>query len=509
MNFGEEQFARPVSPRAPACQYNAATEAARAKRCRLNTRRDFSTIRQPRLAKTPMRLKPILLFAAILLVPGSPAAFERDVHFGLTQWLALQAGFSPQEAEALATGDQRVDSGDIQFIELVTMYACLKKDEESAAEDARHHYPSPGKLPGPPDQRAVPAGGDPARQRAIDATKVAANQAGYLLYRLGEALHGLQDSWSHQGIPDVPQVLDGVVACDPLLASAHPRSRGGWDSHKADLTHLWPADTMAMASATYEVLLQYPAMMGVKRSPKPWAEIRPALDGFVRASTKAQKKKWFNEHGIADVSFLEGITLADGTEAFDLRWEAHKLPRLTKLDSTQHHVDPDLLDFFSRFFTQWTSTDDFDALAAAFGAALPVSPKAARAPLAPMSAAELAARLRAWRIRDHGRVADLAHAPQPLTAQQRNTLASIAKNPAALARYASPADAFFPLLEKTPEPVPLLGFLVNTVAPATGGGERALATAKFRHVPYDTLEVLAERVDGRWRVVSLAATVDH
>ncbi len=456
-----------------------------------------------------MRLNLVLLVAGVLLVPVSAIAFERDVHFGLTKWLALQAGFLPREAEALAIGDQRVDSGDMQFIEIVTVYACLRKDEESSADDARHHYPSPGKLPGPPDQRSVPAGGDPARQRAIEATKVSVEQSGFLLYRFGEALHGLQDSWSHQGVPDVPQVLDGVVACDSALAWSHPRSRGGWNSHKADLTHLWAADTIAMADATYAVLLQYPPMMGVKRSPKPWNEIRPALDAFVRAATKAQKKKWFIDQGISDVSFLEGITLPDGPEAFDLRWEAHKLPPLAKLESTQHDVDPELLDFFSRFFTQWIAADDFDALATAFGIVLPASPNAPRVPLSPMSKTELSARFAAWRIRDHGRVADLAHAPQPLTAQQRSTLASIAKNREALAHYASPKDAFYPLIVKTPDPAPLLGFFVDKVTPSTEGLERAVATVKFRHAPYDIVEVLAERVDGRWHIVSLAATVDH
>src|SRR6202023_2216677 len=127
-------------------------------------------------------------------------------------------------------------------------------------------------------------------------------------------------------------------------------------------------DTVAMAKATYDLLLNYPAIAGVKRSPKEWAEIRPLLDGFVRASTKSDKKKWFVGQGILDVSFLEGITLADGAEAFELRWGGHRLARLPTLQSTQHHIDTELLDFYSRFFTQWMSTDDFDGLAAAFGA---------------------------------------------------------------------------------------------------------------------------------------------
>ena len=459
--------------------------------------------------KYSTRCHAILLFAGVFLVPGTPSAFERDVHFGLTKWLALKAGFTAQEAEALATGDQRVDSGDMQFIELVTAYACLAKNKESSTLVERHHYPPPGRVPGPPEQRAVVAGSDPVRKLALDATKVSPTQAGFLLFKFAEALHALQDSWSHQGIPDLPRPLEGAVVCDPTLAWAHPLARGGWNSHKADLTHEWPADTVAMAKATYDLLLQYPPIADVKRSPKEWAEIRPLLDGFARASTKSEKKKWFVGQGILDVSFLEGITLADGAEAFELRWGGHRLPRLPTLQSTQHRIDTELLDFYSRFFTQWMSTDDFDGLAAAFGAPpLARANASARSP-ATMVKAELAARLRVWRIRDHGRVADLAHASQPLTASQRSTLSSIAKDGKSLARYTSPTEAFFPLEVKGSEPSPLLGFVIAAIEPSAAGHERAVAMTKFRHAPYDTVVILAERLDGRWRIVSLGATVDH
>lgn len=460
-------------------------------------------------SKYSTRCHAFLLFAGMFLLPGTPAAFERDVHFGLTKWLALKAGFTPQEAEALATGDQRVDSGDMQFIELVTAYACLAKNKESSTLVEQHHYPPPGRVPGPPEQRAVLAGSDPVRKLALDATKVSPAQAGFLLFQFAEALHALQDSWSHQGVPDLPRPLEGAVVCDPTLAWAHPLLRGGWNSHKADLAHEWPADTVAMAKATYDLLLQYPAIAGVKRSPKEWAEIRPLLDGFVRASTKSEKKKWFVGQGILDVSFLEGITLADGAEAFELRWSGHRLPGLPTLQSTQHHIDTELLDFYSRFFTQWMSTDDFDGLATTFGApAFAGATARAHAPAA-MVKAELAARLRVWRIRDHGRVADLAHASQPLTASQRKNIASIAKDGKSLARYRSPTEAFFPLEVKGPESSPLLGFVIAAIEPSAGGHERAVAMTKLRHAPYDTVVILAERLDGRWRIVSLGATVDH
>ena len=92
--------------------------------------------------------------------------------------------------------------------------------------------------------------------------------------------------------------------------------------------------------------------------------------------------------------------------------------------------------------------------------------------------------------------------------QPRNTL-SIAKDGKSLARYASPTEAFFPLEVKGPEPSPLLGFVIAAIEPSAAGHQRAVAMTKLRHAPYDTLVILAERLDGRWRIVSLGATVDH
>ena len=84
-------------------------------------------------------VSPLLLVSALLLIaPERAAAFEADVHYGLTHWLALQAGFEPLQAQIIATGDERVDSGDMPYIDLVAMYACLHKDEVSARRAGEH-----------------------------------------------------------------------------------------------------------------------------------------------------------------------------------------------------------------------------------------------------------------------------------------------------------------------------------------------------------------------------------
>ncbi|HEX4584880.1 MAG TPA: DUF6765 family protein [Burkholderiaceae bacterium] len=437
-----------------------------------------------------------------MLAATGSSAFESDVHHGLTQWLALQAGFDEEAAKTIAIGDQRVDSGDMQYLELVLAYACVRKEDLGSRLTGEHHYPSAGTVPGAPETRTVIAGGDAAQKAALAVIKVPPGQASYMLFKLGEALHILQDSWSHQGVPSTPQPAQGVFTCDSARAWGHPAARGGWSSHKADLTMAWPADSLAMAKATYDVLTRYPMLTQTPRTARSWEQIRPLLTGFITASTKTEKARWFASHGIADVSFLEGISLKDGAHSFDLKWAGRKLPPLAALQSRQHAVDPELLDFYNRFFAQWVATHDFGALASAFGAHPAGS-------LRPAGNAELVARLKVWRLRDHGRVAQIAHSAPPLTEQQRSQLDAIGKERNAYADYDPPTGAFFPLLPRGNDVSPLLPFIVSTDVAPTGKNPRAVAVAKLRHVPYDSVGVVAEKIDGRWRVTSIVSVVDH
>jgi hypothetical protein len=275
------------------------------------------------------------------------------------------------------------------------------------------------------------------------------------------------------------------------------------------LTMYWPADTIAMAKATYDVLTQYPTVSGAKRTPRNWEEIRPVLDRFVAASTKSEKRAWFASQGIDDVSFLEGISLRDGAQPFALHWPGRKLPPLGSSQSRQHYVQADLLDFFNRFFARWVSSTDFDAMVTEFGPiASPHDGNSQSAVPKPMAKAELATRLKLWRLRDHGRIANLAHSVQPLTARERATVDAVAKEPNAYARFDRPADAFFPLLPRGNDASPLLPFFVARVGTA-GENPTAVAVTKFRYLPYDTVAVVAEQIGGRWRVVSIDSTVDH
>jgi hypothetical protein len=460
------------------------------------------------MTRTQRAARRALAAIAGALLATTAHAFESDVHYGLTEWLAIQAGFPPQQAQIVAMGNQREDSGMMDSLEFVLQYACLAQEDHGARITQELHYPSATPIPAPAAQRAVTAGSEAARKAAEAMAKSRPDQAGFMLHKLGEGLHPLQDSWSHQGVPAVPAT--GYFDCDPTRAFAHPASRGGWDSHRADLTRHWPEDTLAMAQATYDVLTRFPKIDNVERKAQPWSAIQPKLGAFIKAATKAEKKAWFTGQGITDVTFLYGISLPDGGAAFTERWAQHRLPPLTRAQSTQRPTPQDILDFYNALFADWVAAGNFDELAARHGA--PAAARAAKRDDANgrrMSRAELAARLKLWRFRDHGRVSELAHAQRALTPAQIAEVNRIGKDPRAFAQFTSLTDAFYPLMPKGNDVQPLFPFLVESVPVAAGSAPRAVAMAKLRHTPYDSVALVAEKLDGRWQLVAVVATVDH
>lgn len=451
----------------------------------------------------------ILVFTMALAMSVDASAFESDVHFGLTKWLALQAGFSPQQAEFIATGNQRADSGLISSLEVVFEYACFTEDVRAANVVQQLHYPGSGPVPAEPSAREVVPGGEAARKTVSELISMAKDKAGFLLFKFGEALHALQDSWSHQGVPDVPRPSSGAIECNPSLYWGHSAARGGWKSHKADLTSHWTEDGIAMAAATYELLQQYPPILGDRRAAKEWAEIRSLLEDFIKAPTKSAKEAWFISNGMTDTSFLEGISLPDGADALDLHWSGHKLPPLASARSPQFGVPANILDFFNDFVSRWLSTDDFSALLDQSMSEKDRNSDASDPEGIEIEKVELLARLKLWRVHDHGSVAALAHVERPLDARQLATVSELTKDPGVYARYESLSDAFFPLLAKGPNVSPLLPFVVHVLPQSDQGSPRAAVVMKLRHAPYDALALIAEQTDGHWNLVSIVSVVDH
>jgi hypothetical protein len=441
-----------------------------------------------------MRKAAILMLAAACCAPLTGHAWESDVHFGLTKWLALQAGFTEQQADTIALGNQRSDSGIMDSIELVLEYACLGKHADGAAIAATYHYASDASLPAPAERRTVAADSAIARRGVEQVLSAAAQgKSSFMLLKLGESLHLLQDSWAYQGTPDMPDFGDKAMRCSPELAWTAPPARGGWNSHRADIVKNWPADIRAMTAATYEVLKRYAPVAGQQRKSTDAAELMQQLDGFIAASTKADKRAWFGAHGIKDIRFLGMTTMPDGAGGFDEPWQGRHLAPLQSAQSRQYRVPEDAKQFFDRFFAAWLQSDK------------PESALAAGAHTE--GERDLAARLKLWRLRDHGSAAEFAHVAGPYTKKQLQAIDRLTSARQAYVRYDKPQDAFFPLLEQGPEVSPLLPYVIHVLPDSDG--RRIVAVTKLRHAPYDELGIVAEKDGDAWRAVRLISVVSH
>lgn len=312
------------------------------------------------------------------------------------------------------------------------------------------------------------------------------------LLAFGRALHPLQDSWSHQGVPGVPW------GCDPLIAWAHSDNRGGWKSHDADHTHRWPKDILEAARATYELLQDF-----LKRnpwsgsgSPRLWKTIEADIDAFSGAKTKTEKAAWFKSRKLPETTFLSSITLTDGTEAF-IPWF---LQRVFPMLQLRIDVPSEVSTLFDKFLSQWVTSTDYERLVSDY---VDISRVAASAGLKKFGDDKSVAltMLRMWQMRDHGRVTALGHGDSNSkegVGQFKDLAASVA-NPANHIKFKTLGEAMVPFGSPT-------GPRFIVVRPE---GAPYSALFQFRHTRYDVLVVGADRVGARWRIVSVGWAVEH
>jgi hypothetical protein len=239
-----------------------------------------------------MRKSPCTPVAAVSLVfalvaSHSVAAWEEDVHYLLTFWLAYQAGFSRGAADEIAKGAQSYDDSAHAGAIGSVGFSTLLGDEGAARSVRDKHFPSDAPIPSPPTRRVVAPNSETAR-RTIDTAMAAPPGSSEALLKFGEALHPFQDSWSHQGVPDVPFGLR------PNYSFAHPEDRGGWWRHDADYTHLHVGEVVDMAARVYqmfgEYLKRYPARR--ERPAAQWSTLEPIVRQFAAADTKQKKNDW-------------------------------------------------------------------------------------------------------------------------------------------------------------------------------------------------------------------------
>jgi len=429
-------------------------------------------------------------------------AWEADVHYGLTKWMALEVGFKTNAAQAIADANQDMDASVLDAINLMLHYACLGKDKVSSEKIRDHHFPVAAAVGRPPKDREVKPGGKAAFHLA---EVVFSNPRGIDidLRDFGFALHSAQDSWSHQGVPDVPSVL-GLVHCDEGYAWAHGKKRGGWAEHSADITYRWHADTVAAAKATYDLMLRFLAKYPNLRD-KPtrnWSSIEPEVVEFQKAVTKTDKKNWFTKTKITDVDFLFEISIPDGKESFRSINSTWRKGRDAVVRKLAINVPQEVNLFFASFLIDWARTRNTQTLVAQYVDANKV---AARMGLGTLSETErrdsVAYSFRQWKVGDHGSAAASGHGPSGDPSIRREQIRQL-DNTGPLVSYDTLTSAY---LARPPgdDGPPYVIF------PGKADGTAYVAAAKFRHAPYDVLLVTAEKDGSKWRITGLNWHPDH
>jgi hypothetical protein len=423
-------------------------------------------------------------------------AYEDDVHAGLTLWLAMQAQFDASEAELVADGDISYDHSALSATNLVFWYACAKTDREASALTQENHFPGDGPVPGEARGRPVGPGSLEARRKSDSQIVHPSSNRRTSLRRLGQGLHPLQDSWSHQGIPGSP----APEICEPDYSWGHPDARKGWWSHKADLTYHFPEDTIAMAEETYRQLCAYSEGVLNRHCAKGFDVLRQDVEEFAVAKTKAAKQKWFNARGIEETPFLRDINLKIGRGYKISVADAEYYVR-SKPDRVEDTEEGNFArDFFNRWMTWPDAAAAIQDLMRPGGITYRYAGGTSSRSLTSATTSKI---LGLWRVRDHGEVAEMLH-DQPFESDEQLSKFLSKLSSGAAAPYESLASALLPL-DQSGRPI-----LVE--ATNIDGGKRLVATAKFQHAPNDAILVIAEKhegADARYEVSEIVSIVEH
>src|SRR5882724_5950189 len=357
---------------------------------------------------------------ASLLLAIPAVSWETDTHYGLTKWLAVKAGFSLQEAEIIGLGTLEPDEGSLYPApRAVISYACESRDVLASRFVQEHHFPSYGPIPSAASQRSVTPGLMDNAANLWARKEIAAVVGGvspeWSLRTFGNSLHPLEDSWAHQGEPDMPW-----PPCSKQLAWGHPKNRGGWRKHHADLTYRHEADTLATAKKTYELMLAYRKARGMSLSGStPWVQLEPMVKTFADAKTKQEKRKWFdNDPGVPFSSytkkdFLDHINLPKDGSLFHLTRLKQPKGQFQLASLRMAPFQMCVEDFVEQFLIVWIEKRDFQGARQFMDTgAIAASLRGNDVPsqLANVEAAtQVETMLASWLVADHGVVNYFGH----------------------------------------------------------------------------------------------------
>src|SRR5262249_35237950 len=109
--------------------------------------------RECQLAVTTSRRPHALVtigFTLLLGFAGEANGWNSDLHFSLTKWLAVQAGFSKENATLIAQGANSYDTSKYTDAIGNVVYVCLSGSVADARELQRRHFPTDALFPSPP-----------------------------------------------------------------------------------------------------------------------------------------------------------------------------------------------------------------------------------------------------------------------------------------------------------------------------------------------------------------------
>jgi hypothetical protein len=442
----------------------------------------------------------VVVFIASINTPAY--AWEADVHYGLTKWLALKAGFSPSQAEDIAKGDVGVDSSHVTDPIMSSLLSC-RSDDSGSNTVHDNHFASKMPAPGAPPARRVTPGEVWIKQNILPVPP------GSNRIVLGQYLHTFQDSWSHQAEPDVPPT------CNSMLAWAHAQVRGGWSCHIADLTYRWHDDVVAMAGATYEILRKRTA----GRSPA-WSTLLKSVEDFAARRSKWEKDDWFRSQWAREpwfaqdkyfrsLEFLQGLTVPDCREAGECKsYDFSIVGQYAKSigeSGRAADVPGDVFDLFGKLLTTMvgqstgTTTELIDAAGAQGALANSLN---IREPCAALTVTMAPLMLTVGMVRGDGARQPLALCELALEKRLNGQPLSCTEALDAIGKALNQPQRVGPSLAevRSMSKGPDFDYFVER-APAEG---TYIGTVRFRHVMNDVLRLRVRTINGQLRISTFA-----
>ena len=457
-------------------------------------------------------IAPRVLIIALAVLPLF--GWEKDVHYGLTKWLALRAGFDPYEAERIAVGTQEPDEG--LFLPApftVAVYTCLGRQEGASKTIQQLHFPSYGHVPGTPQERTVipgdyrvPNGGNESVRTQLALAKGVGsrpvNERARALENFGTSLHPLEDSWSHQGDPDIP------FLCSKRLSWGHPEKRGGCWSHDADLTFLNPKDVIETAHTVYLFMVDYLRIYrpsGASRA-VPWTQLEPKVLEFAEARTKQEKQKWFEREAqgaFDNYDFLARTSLAKGRFEPTGDSASQRPEWLLTVAQGQAATPRSPRRVLDTFLDLWIVRRDIDgAMQLADVPSITRLWTEARHVDSPNPAMWVKTVLGMWLLEDHGLVNALGHGMPNRKGFEQLSAASTNKDSSRLIKAEKLAQAIVTPGPSLPEPY-LAVLTPQSDDSMTPRNSRYTALFQFRHAPHDALMVAVGESGDQWAVVAI------